>query len=250
VGGRTLPGVVSTLTPMLVRLGERITVELGDCEQVRDGALAQPVNALSSLAFLAGGATILARCQPHRRWRTIAVGSALTLNGLGSFAYHGLPGAWTHWLHDVAIVALLAAPIGIDVGRLARWSDATAATTIAALTVAGSLTLFAAPTSTNLLAGALAVAAVGTEVAVAVRARRHRPSPRVRPAPAWIAGGALALSVVGNVTGRSTSRWCQPESLVQGHAAWHLVGALAATAFASILLDRPDDGGDQPVNAR
>lgn len=233
--------MASALTPVLVRLGERITVELGDCEQVRDGALAQPVNALSSLAFLAGGTAVLARNQAHRRWRTLAVGSALTLNGIGSFAYHGRPGAWTHWLHDVAIVALLSAPIGIDVGRLLRWSDARAASSIVALTGFAALTLFAAPTSTNLLAGALAATAFGAEVVTLARTRRRPRSMGLRPASVWVAGGALALSVVGNVTGRSASRWCQPESLVQGHATWHLVGALAATLFASILLDRPDE---------
>jgi hypothetical protein len=242
-----MAGVVSTLGPVLVRLGDRITVELGDCEQVRDGVLAQPVNALSSLAFLAGGAAVVARTEAHRRWRTLAVGAALALNGVGSFAYHGLPGAWTHWLHDVAIVALLSAPIGIDVGRLARWSDPAAAAGVAALTALGAVTLYMAPASTNLVAGVLVAAAIGTEVAVAVRSRRCRPSTRLRPASVWITGGALALSVAGNVTGRSTSSWCQPQSLLQGHAAWHAVGALAATAFASILLDRPDDPTPQIV---
>ena len=39
--------------------------------------------------------------------------------------------------------------------------------------------------------------------------------------------------------GRTASPWCDPDSLLQAHAAWHLLGAAALACWAAATLDRP-----------
>jgi hypothetical protein len=53
---------------------------------------------------------------------------------------------------------------------------------------------------------------------------------------------ALALAAAGAVcwwSGRTASPWCDPDSLLQGHAAWHLLGAAALACWAVATLERP-----------
>jgi hypothetical protein len=75
-----------------------------DCELVGGGWLAQPVNAWSSLAYLAAAGFVASR----RRDAVAVLGAiALVLVGVGSFAYHGPQPGWAGPLHDASIVVLL-----------------------------------------------------------------------------------------------------------------------------------------------
>ena len=89
VGPRCQPGPV----PVLALGGS-------DCEAVRDSLLGQPVNSLSSLAYVAAGAYVLRRGGP----RVAAV--ALLAVGVGSVAYHGPMPTGAEALHDGSIAAL------------------------------------------------------------------------------------------------------------------------------------------------
>ena len=73
---------------------------MGDCERFHDGLVAEPVNALSSLAYIAAGAYVWRRNRP--------AGAALVAVGAGSLAYHGPGGTLARVLHDGAIVVLVA----------------------------------------------------------------------------------------------------------------------------------------------
>jgi hypothetical protein len=68
------------------------------------------------------------------------------------------------------------------------------------------------------------------------------------PAAAWTPRrrawyrAALAAAAAGAACwwlGRTASPWCDPDSLLQGHAAWHLLGAAALACWAAATLDRP-----------
>jgi hypothetical protein len=37
--------------------------------------------------------------------------------------------------------------------------------------------------------------------------------------------------------GRTASPWCDPDSLLQGHAVWHLLAAAALAAWARAVLE-------------
>jgi hypothetical protein len=54
---------------------------------------------------------------------------------------------------------------------------------------------------------------------------------------------ALAATATGAACwwlGRTASPWCDPDSLLQGHAAWHLLGATALACWGLAALDPPD----------
>ena len=124
-----------------------------DCEQIGSGWLAQPVNALSSLAFVPAGAWVASRageCRGWRRWEALGVGAALVANGVGSFAYHGPQPPWAEVAHDAPIVAIVALLAANEVGRRARPLPTTAPERerrrygrIALLTGAGALAAYA-----------------------------------------------------------------------------------------------------------
>jgi hypothetical protein len=79
-----------------------------DCERIGSGFLAQPANAVSSLAFVAVGGWLLWRsgAPGAHRLSLVSGGTALTGVGLASAGYHGPQPAWAEPVHDGTIVAL------------------------------------------------------------------------------------------------------------------------------------------------
>ena len=135
-----------------------------DCEALRDGWLGQPVNAVSSLAYVLAGAYVLRRGGP------VAPAVALAAVGVGSGLYHGPMPAGAEAVHDGSIVAL-----GV----------------------------------------AFAMAAA--------RGRPRRPSKTT-----WLLAGT---AIAANVLTRTGAPLCRPDSLLQGHAAWHVLTAAAVAAW-------------------
>jgi len=72
--------------------------------------------------------------------------------------------------------------------------------------------------------GVLGAAALATE---AVALRSGHPL-----APAALAAGALALGGLVHGLSRTGGPLCRPKSLLQGHAAWHVLSAAALAAWA------------------
>lgn len=96
-----------------------------DCERIVVGAaLAQPVLALTSLAYVAAGMTVLSWAIRVRAPLAGAAGVALVAVGAGSFAYHGPQPSWAKFAHDWPIVAVAAVyTAGLaQSGRRQRWS--------------------------------------------------------------------------------------------------------------------------------
>jgi hypothetical protein len=88
---------------------------VADCESFHDGLLAEPVNSLSSLAYVAAGAWVWRQDRPR--------GAALMAVGVGSFAYHARGGTAAHVLHDGSI-AVIAAIVAASIPRLATGARA------------------------------------------------------------------------------------------------------------------------------
>lgn len=74
-----------------------------DCEALHDGWLGQPVNSLSSLAYVAGAVYVLRSGGP------LLPAVALGAVGVGSVLYHGPMPAGAEAVHDGSIVAFAAA---------------------------------------------------------------------------------------------------------------------------------------------
>ena len=94
---------------------ERRHAALSDCEEIRPGWLGQPANALSSLAFVAAAVPIwrVSRRPGRRAWALVAAASAF--EGIGSVLYHG-PGTRSgKVVHDVGLVALVAATAAVAI---------------------------------------------------------------------------------------------------------------------------------------
>jgi hypothetical protein len=72
---------------------------------------------------------------------------------------------------------------------------------------------------------------------VARRVGRARLTPRGRVAYR-MAMAAAAAGAAAWWLGRTASPWCDPDSPLQAHAAWHLLGAAALACWAQAALDR------------
>ena len=197
----------------------------GDCERLRSGVIAQPVNAASCLTYLAAGAWLWRRL---RREAPVPPQAALycglvAANGVGGIAFHGPGDRASHWLHDTALVGTMAA-MAADRARLA-----------AGITVIAAAGLAVRPSATN------AASVAGSLLVAGAEARRGR-RPRART-------GALLLAAAAvNLVSRTGGRCCRPESRLQGHALWHALTAAAladwgAAAFVSEGPERSPAGG-------
>lgn len=207
-----------------------------DCERLGGGALAQPVNAWSSLAFLLAGLWIvsLAARAPARRVELAVFGVAVASNAVGGLLFHGLQGPVSRWTHDLAIMSVLlfiaAFALARTLERPTRWTMAAYA---AGLMVAGFV-LAVVPTSTDVLSAVLAVAIGVLEIA---EYRHELPTIRAEGLTAKRLArlsvlAALALAGSAFLVGRTGGPWCRPESAFQWHAVWHGLAALAMALYA------------------
>jgi hypothetical protein len=209
----------------------------GDCEAWRDGLLGQPANAVTSLAYVAAGAWLLARARHVRageRWRAGSYGAALAASGVGSVAYHGWGGKLSHWLHDVSLAALLAALPAEQLASVRDWGSAPAMSVWGLATLPAGIHLAIDPTASAPSTGVLVTAAAFGEVhrslhGSAVLGAASRRTGRIRHGTAF---AAMGLGVASYVLGRTGAPTCRPRSRWQWHGLWHVLGAVAAAAWS------------------
>ena len=207
---------------MLIALGE------GDCESVGSGWLAQPANAVSSLAFAVVGLLLVPwALSPAGRERVIRmlIVAGLVVTGLGSFMYHGPQGSGSQLSHDLSFLLVLVILSAANLAAGMAWSDRTLAAATLGLAAAFTILLFAVPTATNIAAaGAIALIVAG-DVVVHRLGSRHLP---------WyaVAVASVALAVPIYAASRTGGWWCDPASILQGHAAWHILGSVAIGGYA------------------
>ncbi len=167
---------------------------------IRAGLLGQPVNSLSSLAFVVVGLGIM-------RSRPILGGAACAV-GIGSFLFHGPMPDWAQWVHDVSLAVLIVALV---------WETRPLLVAVVATVLGAGFAAW--PGMAVAATAALAAAAVVTLILL------ERSFPTL-PITLFIAGAILtALSRTGGPL-------CSPDSLAQGHAAWHGLGAAAVWTWS------------------
>jgi hypothetical protein len=209
----------------------------GDCEAWRDGPVGQPTNTVTSLAYVVAGLWLLARTRqvrPGERWRATAYGSALAASGVGSVAYHGRGGAFSHWLHDVSLAALLAALPAEQLATVRGWGRGPALSLWGLATLPAGVHLAIDPTASAPSTSVLVTAAALGEVDRGRRAcvplpRSERPEARRRVGTSL---AALGLGVASYLLGRTGAPTCAPRARWQWHGAWHVLGAIAAAAWS------------------
>lgn len=209
------------------------------CEQFRAGFLGQPAATLTALALVAAGLLVLAGRQPagtRLRW---TYGLLVVAVGVGSVIQHGPHPSWQAYAHDLplaAVLGLVAADAAADLtgraGPAYRWwlvayRGWLVPTVAMVLTAAMVPVVAAGPVASSLVQAGLAGLAIGLSLL------RARARPQLRRtllvALAVLAAGALA-GTLGERTGL-----CRPDSLLQGHAIWHLLAAVALWLLAPAL---------------
>ncbi len=212
-----------------------------DCERFHPGFAAQPVNAWSSLAFLVAGCYILygAFRQPEARKELVAFGLLVGANAIGSFVYHGPAFAWGHWAHDVPAVGIPLFVAIHDLGLVRGWPVSRRLLFFGVTLSLVGLILVPLDGAAFALACLLVPAAGVGELAA------YRAGYRPRLSDGWsswttawvIVILSLVMAVGAFLFGRTDSSFCSPGSVFQYHAAWHVLSAVSAAAFAFAGLE-------------
>lgn len=198
------------------------------CERFGDtwgGWLGQPANTVTSVAFVAAAVAVLASRRGASRVPGGVYAALVAAVGLGSVVQHGPHPPWQAYAHDLplaAVLAFVAADSAADLtGRRAlAWAWLPVPVLMVPLVSAG-------PGVSTAAQAALGVTAVGLGLLRAWRRRRLR-----RPlltALLLLGAGALA-GTLGDRAGL-----CDPDSLWQGHALWHLLAAGALWRLAPVI---------------
>jgi len=191
-----------------------------DCELIRADFPAQPVDALTALAFVTAGVLLAAR---RRGTGPVVYGLLLAAVGTASFLMHGvvLNGA----VESIAVISLalwvvLWVTLGATRRTLWTWVGVTAGL--------GTL-LSIAPDSRHVVTAIV----TGVAVVLLVRLRSRR-----LWAALGLAGGAVTVYALSRIGGP----WCVPSSPLQGHGLWHLMMAVVLWMVGGDLATRANSG--------
>lgn len=222
------------------------------CEAVRAGLVRQPVNTLSASAFLFVAAWVLWHARRDRlrahagnlitRERGYAIGFALCLIVLGlATAFYHASLTFAGQLADNFGMYLLATFILLC--NVARQRSLGFRTHLGAYlgtnTMLGLLIVLAPVIKHYLFAGLIAAA-----LAVEYLGRRRS---RSRIASRLLYGSLALLAVAFSVwVLDNTGVFCAPHSVLQGHAIWHLLDALAAALLYQYYRSEEPEEDRQP----
>lgn len=211
-----------------------------DCETIGSGLFAQPVNALSSLAFSAVGVVIMVwalSAKGHERIVRIVFGVLMLLTGIGSVLFHGPQGSLSQFGHDITFLVTILFLAVLNVSESYGWNRPLGWSVFVAGTLILGVSLLLSPAVTNVLMIVVVVMLVVADIAI------HR---RGRVRTSWYVASLVltAVAVAMFLLGRTGGPLCDPDALFQGHALWHVLGAFAlggyfvATSDARVYEER------------
>ena len=220
------------------------------CEAFAGSWIRQPVNTWSNLGFVVAGlwmVTHISRVSGHATVNNNAFTSSLSLPvlyaglvifiGPGSMALHGTGHAWGHALDVLAMFTFIMFPIAWSLVRLAGGGERAFWIVYMALTLPLAVAHVAhlLPFSGVVLYSALIPMAVVLEV---IRYFK-RPAGGHSLALTLAALGCFALAFAAWRLSLTGAPLCVPESLLQGHAVWHLLCAVATVfLFLAYMRER------------
>ncbi len=206
------------------------------CEAFTGGLVEQPVNAASSLGFVAVGLWVLwfgsRSAAPGRivreRALTRSYAAVAILLGIGSILFHAAMTEWGGWADLVAMHAFLTLFLLYEAATLWRRSTRWLLRTHAAVNLGLAAALWIMDKGNGkFVFGTLLVLTVVLNRAVL------RPGRLVRRDARWFWAGVGAY-LGGNVVSaasRTGGPWCDPGGVLQGHGLWHLAAAFAVGCF-------------------
>lgn len=211
------------------------------CEHARDGFIKQPSNSFSNLGFVFAGLLVAWLAYQNKfsgrnRMTTtyfypIFYASIVILLGIGSFAMHATNGAWGGFFDLMAMFLFSAFVFSYSLMRWFNLSKNTFLVIYLSNVFLGALVLlspynrlgFMLTTAEIIFASHLII---GTLIELSNRYIRHHPINAT-----WGLMGVFTLIlsfIIWNLSRTQDSLFCDPHSLIQGHAMWHLLDALAA----------------------
>jgi hypothetical protein len=209
------------------------------CEALGGGLFAQPVNTFSNIyyslvglfaLFLAGrDRAPLNLGSSHRTQVGSVLGWVALLLGLGSAAFHGTLSHWGGLLDNVAMNLLVSFVIVHDITRLEGWSRKTFTLLYTAVNALTTAVLLHDDSHSLVLFALLVLAAGLAECMVVCPAWFPWTSHRVVGRRVPYLGGALATFALAWGIWRLSdtgAALCASDSLLQGHALWHLLTAV------------------------
>jgi hypothetical protein len=259
IGSRTLfsalvlTAIAAALTTaLLAALGPDWTVFLPAnclatrcfCELPRASDLiVQPANTWSSYGFVFAGMLIILLSR-EASWRSglgrdaaAWFGATAIFVGVGSALLHATLTLWGQFFDVAGMYLVSGFGLTYALARWRDWSRRQAITCYAAVLAVLVTLLLAVPELRREIFNVVMLSAVAAEL---ILARPRRPGVRVSLFLAGIASNLVAL-VIWVLDQRA--QFCRPEALVQGHAVWHLLGALAL--WLSFLYYRSERAPDQ-----
>lgn len=196
------------------------------CEAVRSGLIRQPANTWSSLAFVLVASWVAvryfrsARNRPLSGSETGLFASSLVVVGLGSAFYHASL-TFVGQVIDVAGMYLLATFILLH--RLGPIWSVKAVPGVLGFATANGVLMVLQVTTPSLRRVVFALLLV---TALVVEWRASRAGRK------WLATGAGLMAIAFAIWVADRMRFaCDADSLFQGHAVWHGLGALAAACL-------------------
>ncbi len=212
------------------------------CEAYGSGWLGQPASAVTSAAFVvaATGILVSGRRRPLVQRRQTVVFALLVAGiGVGSFLQHGPHPSWQAYVHDLPLAGVLAF-VAVDAASDLRGRELSPAWWLVP-TAAMVPVVAVGPTAASLAQAAMAVPAVGLSL---LRAK-------ARPALRRTLLTSLSILATGAAAGTLGDRTslCQPDSLLQGHAVWHVLAAAALWRLAPAIGSRQAHVGSDRIAA-
>jgi dihydroceramidase len=197
------------------------------CEAIGDGAIRQPANTWSSLAFSIVGALVLLQLRgrsPDRgisSLQAVCFALAAMVVGFGSAFYHASLSFLGQWFDVEGMYLLALVGVCANVDALRPGKPKLYLPLYLGINSVMGVLLATIPFMRRYAFFAAIIAIVVSEVLVRKRGLRDWP-----PRGLYTAIALMAVAFV--IWGLDlTHTVCDPHSLVQGHAIWHLLGACA-----------------------
>lgn len=191
------------------------------CEGIRSGFFAQPVNSWSSIAFIFAGIIVIGLVG-GRRWFGLLYGCTLIFIGASSFYYHASLTYLGQFLDVLATYLLITLIIMRALSLKWRWLKRWQVSLYLASNVVLATIMHLVPDVRRYLLALLLLAAVWSLFS-AYRWKIWASDDRAAKSALILVLIAFFLWVMDN-----TRVWCSPMNVIQGHALWHILTAIAA----------------------